>query len=37
MQIIKKGPSIIITETLDIIEWAHPESSGDPDLIYEGS
>ena len=23
MQIIKKGPSIIITETLDINEWAH--------------
>ena len=23
MQIIKKGPSIIITETLNIKEWAH--------------
>jgi hypothetical protein len=28
MQIIKKGPNIIIAETFDIIEWAHPEDSG---------
>jgi hypothetical protein len=36
MQIIKKGPSIIITETLDINEWANLGMiQGPPD--YEGS
>jgi len=28
MQIIKKGPSIIIAEPFDIIQWVHPEDSG---------